>query len=249
MFFREKKTKWAIPIFFVMILVLVWASPGQKISSPDVIRGVDQFYSARFDEAIRTLDSAISSGSLPKDDLFAAHLYMAFSYLRQNAEPSVVDLHFVEAIRSNPNLAVDSTRIPPDLYERYMQTRKRILGNLLVVTVPGAASAILFGQQGEKVMNQYTPALFSNLLAGEYELLIAKEGYKPRTASPVVRAGVTDTLMITLVEKKKSFLKSYWPWGGSLLIATSIAISRLTGKEAKKEDSTLPAPPGRPEKP
>ncbi|NOY58222.1 MAG: carboxypeptidase regulatory-like domain-containing protein [Calditrichaeota bacterium] len=235
--------------FFVVVLIFMLFDTGntlaQKVSDPAVIEGVDYFYKAKFPQAIESLRKAISTGKLPGDDVFAAYLYMAFSQMRQNAPQDSVDKNLVAAIKANPNIEIDGTKTPPDLFERFVAVRKSTLGGLLIVTEPGAASAILMKQDGNKVMTRYTPAQFTNLFSGRYELVIAKDGYKPQTALANVRAGRTDTLLVQLRMKGKSIFKKWWAWGSGLAAATAIVVLQKTGKKGEKEGD-LPEPPARP---
>lgn len=236
-------------IFFALILFVALFQTNnlfaQKVSDPTVIEGVNYFYSAKFPEAIATLRKAIATGSLAGDDEFAAYLYMAFSQIRWNAPQDSVDKNLYAAIRVNPNIEIDGTKFPPDLFNRFVAARKNSLGGLFVVSEPGAASVILLKQDGNKVMTRYTPALFTNLFAGPYELVIAKDGYKPQTALANVTASLTDTLIVLLNVKKSSIFKKWWTWGSGLAVATAIAIFQKTGKKGEKEGD-LPEPPARP---
>ncbi|NIA31198.1 MAG: hypothetical protein GWP06_14975 [Actinobacteria bacterium] len=237
--------KFIFVVLFVFMLFDSGNTLAQKVSDPAVIEGVDYFYKAKFPQAIESLRKAISTGKLPGDDVFAAYLYMAFSQMRQNAPQDSVDINLVAAIKANPNIEIDGTKIPPDLFERFVAVRKSTLGGLLIVTEPGAASAILMKQDGNEVMTRYTPALFTNLFAGPYELVIAKDGYKPQTALANVSASRTDTLIVILNEKKNTIFKKWWTWGSGLAVATAIAIFQKTGKKKEKEGD-LPEPPARP---
>jgi len=243
MYFCKRK------IFSILILIVTLVPVNdlfaQKVSDPAVIEGVNYFYSAKFSQAIETLRKAISTASLSGDDEFAAYLYIAFSQMRRNAPQDSIDENLFAAIKINPNLEIDGTKTPPDLFDRFVAVRKNSLGGLFVVSEPGAASAILLKQDGNKVTTRYTPALFTNLFAGPYELVIAKDGYKPQTALANVSASRTDTLIVILNEKKSSIFKKWWTWGSGLAVATAIAIFQKTGEKGGKEGD-LPEPPARP---
>ncbi len=243
MYFYKRK------ILFALILTIAFFEAdnlcAQKVSNPAVIQGVDYFYSAKFSLAIETLGKAISTDSLDKEDTFAAYLYMAFSQMRQNTSLNSVDKNIKAAIRANPTIEIDGTKIPPDLFDRFVAVRKSSIGGLFVVSEPGAASAILLKQDGNKIMTRYTPAEFTNLFVGQYELVIAKDGYKPQTALANVVGSQTDTLIVILNVKRKSIFKKWWAWGSGLAAATAIAIFQKTGKKGEKEGD-LPEPPARP---
>lgn len=239
------KQKILLALILIVALFQTSSLLAQKVSDPVVIEGVNYFYSAKFPEAIATLRSAIRGASLSKDDEFAAYLYIAFSQMRQNAPRDSVDKNLFAAIKINPNIEIDGTKIPPDLFDRFVAVRKSSLGGLFVVSEPGAASAILLKQDGNKVTTRYTPALFTNLFAGPYELVVAKDGYKPQTALANVSASQTDTLIVILNVKRGSIFKKWWTWGSGLAVATAIAIFQKSGKKGEKEGN-LPEPPARP---
>ena len=179
MYFYKRKICFAL--FLIIMLFETNNLCAQIVSDPTVIEGVDYFYSAKFSQAIETLRKAISTDSLGKEDAFAAYLYMAFSQMRQNTSQNSVDKNLMAAIKANPNIEIDGTKIPPDLFERFVAVRKNSLGGLFVVSEPGAASAILLKQDGNKITTRYTPAEFTNLFIGQYELVIPKDGDRKST--------------------------------------------------------------------
>jgi hypothetical protein len=106
-----------------------------------------------------------------------------------------------------------------------------------------------------KVTNESTPFVFKDLLAGEYQLVIAKDGYLTMTQTDTLMPGKPDTLIFELT-KKKSMInkvnKRWLAWGGAgLVLTTAIIVSIPWGgnEEKPKINPDLPVPPSRPGKP
>lgn len=232
---------------FFGVSLLVWSAGAQEVVGTRLEKGVEYFYTASFDLAVETLQDAIKMDELNKDELFAAHLYLAFCHLRLNAPEQTIQEHFRTAVRVNPDFEIDPVRTPPDLHQQFYKVRSSLLGKLVLSTIPSGATIFLVDSLGSNMLNQTSPAIFPNLLVGSYEILIAKEGYKALTDAIQIHPGVSDSLVITLEKKGKPFLKKWWPWGG-FAVAAVVAVSALTrdDKATLREDKELPFPPPRP---
>lgn len=241
-----------IKVLYIVTLLFIFAiqSLSQNITSDKVLAGIKLFYEARFDESTKILRQLVEEKSITGEDLFAANLYTAFSLIRQEASPDLVQEYFSNAIYVNPQIPVDNSRIPPDLYEEYLNARLATLGTLVVRSEPSAASILMYHQSSDQILRRNTPLDLRDLMIGSYELVIAKEGYLPQTAKIELKPNQSDTLFILLEEKESSLVKKYWPWAGGFVVATSVLLSRLFDRdeEATKE-TTLPAPPARPGNP
>lgn len=233
-----------------LLLILCGMLRGQSITQPGVVQGVNLFYEARFSEALQVLEQLIEEGNLTEENLFAAHLYTAFCRIRHEADEDAIFADFVSAIEVNPKIDVDYRRLPPDLYEQYLNVRVKVLGHLIVDSQPSSASLLLFEQNSSKIIRQYTPVEMRDLMVGNYELVIAKDGFVPQTAQISVRPNKTDTLLFVLEEKQVSLVKKYWPWAGGFVVTTALVLSQMFDKEVEKpEIFTLPEPPARPTNP
>jgi hypothetical protein len=236
------------PLF--TILLFCGIVHGQSITNRDVVQGVNYFYEASFSEALDTFEQLISQGDLTEENLFAAHLYSGFCHIRQEADSELIFSHFVEAIGVNPKIDVDYRRLPPDLYEQYLNVRLQVLGHLVFHSQPSSASLLLFEQNSSKIIRHYTPVEIRDLMVGNYELVIAKDGFMPQTAQIEVRPNKTDTLEFVLEEKQVSLVKKYWPWAGGFVVTTALVLSQMFDNEAEEpEKNTLPEPPVRPTNP
>ena len=223
---------------------------GQLISNQDVVAGVNLFYEARFTEALEKFDQSITDGDLNEENLFAAHLYTGFCHIRQEADEKFIFADFVRAISVNPKIEIDYRRLPPDLYEKYLNVRLQVLGHLVIHSQPPSSSLLLFEQNSSKIIRHYTPVEIRDLMVGNYEVVIAKDGFVPQTAEIQVRPNKTDTLQFVLEEKQVSLVKKYWPWAGGFAVTTALLLSQMFDKEAEvPEKITLPGPPTRPANP
>jgi hypothetical protein len=242
----------------LLVIVLVFQSlesSGQAISQANVERGIELFYMAQFDEAAQILQSAVISGTLSKSDLFSAHLYIAFCRIRQNADAGTIHLNFLAAIKADPSRELDAVKTPPDLCEQFTDVRRSVLGDVMVISDPPGASVILMEPKAGTFVNNYTPVLFPNLFDGDYQLIIAKDGFLSQTQAISVMPGKVDTVLITLDKKKSVFDKINKRWlaigGGGVLLTTAI-VALLPGDNQgskPKKYPDLPLPPGRPGKP
>jgi len=236
-------------ISFVPILLLLVSSVSLAQKSPhqSLINGIDAFYEARFEDAVKILEQAIETDSLSQNELFSAHIYIAFSLIRQNIGQDMAQRHLEEAVRVLPTAILDDKLIPPDLYQRFQAVRQSLLGSLTVETIPPGASAILVDQTHGRVIGKSTPAFFNGLVSGDYSLVLSKDGYKEQNLTVTVTPGKTDSLSI-LLEQKKSFFTRWWAWGAGLAIAAAVVVSDVVsgGEPAKEKSQELPEPPKRP---
>ncbi len=237
--------------WLLAVAIIVFSSPKsahqQTTMNATLLQGIEEFYSARFEAAIESLQDVADSRLSSQDDLFAAHIYLAFCYIRQNADEALIRRHFVAAIQANSSVELDPNRIPPDLFEQFEAIRKTLVGGLIVQTDPPDATAILVEPEMGRQINKDAPASFPHLLQGTYGLIISKTGYKLQTSSINVRPGATDTVVVTLARRNAAFYTRWWAWGGGLAFATAMLIYGA-GEEPKQEKipTDLPDPPTRP---
>ncbi|MBN2000885.1 hypothetical protein JW935_25295 [candidate division KSB1 bacterium] len=240
----------------ITLLILVFYFTGQlfaqTVTDNMVQQGINEFYAARFEDAIQTLQNAVINNQLSPLDLFNAHLYIAFSLIRQNSDTDHIKLNIIEAIKAKPDVELDIKKIPPDLIQQYSELRSNLLGNLLILTDPTNVSVLLINRDDNKLYNEYSPARFDNLFMGEYDLILAKDEFSTLTAGVSVQPGKTDTLVYTLTKKEIPFYKNWYYIGGAGAALTSILLIWQPwdgGGDGKKPVANLPGPPARPEIP
>ncbi len=236
-------------VLFCMLFAA--AASAQDIRNMDVIEGIKAFYMADFEGARRILQNALINDRLEDDDLFAAHVYIAFSYMREEIQPETARLHIVRAITSAPQVELDQEKIPPDLYEQYMQVRESLVGTIFVETDPDSAAVLLLEPTKGLVMNRTSPVVFGNLLQGNYQIVLSKDKYASKTVDVQLSPGAQDTVSAVLLEKRTSFFKKYW-YVGAGAVATTALIYAVTrgGDDGSSNPPTpiddLPGPPDRP---
>lgn len=230
--------------------VLTSALNAQEIRSIKVIDGVKAFYMADFQGARNVLQDALLYSRLGDEDLFAAHIYIAFSYLREEIEPETARLYIIKAIQTAPDVQLDAGKIPPDLYQQYMQIRQSIIGSLSIRTTPEDASAVLIEPTKNRALNLQTPGVFENLLEGRYNLLVSRPDLQSYSAVVTIAAGEAKAIEVVLLEKRQSFLQKYWPYGAGALAATAIIVAVTGGNgDTPPVAGDLPTPPVRPNRP
>jgi hypothetical protein len=243
---------------FIVIFVLGFSLNGahlQPVMQSNVQQGVELFFSARFEEAVQILQTAVINGNLTPAQLFTAYLYIAFSRIRQNAENETIRLNLEAAIKADPSQKLDAIKTPPDLYEQFENLRKNILARLAVFSNPPAASVLLMAPKQGKVINGSTPGVFTDLLAGEYQLVVARDGYNTASQTVTLMPGKQDTVVFELIQKKSIINRVNKRWlawgGGGLVLTTAILASIPWSKEEEKPKTQpdLPLPPNRAGKP
>lgn len=218
-----------------------------------VMEGVKAFYMADFEGARRILQDALINSQLTPEDQFTAHIYTAFSYMREEIEPETARMHIRQAITTSPQSELDQTKIPPDLYQNYIEVRQSIVGSIFVQTEPDSASVLLLQSSTGTVMNRTSPVVFGNLLEGDYQIVLSKDKYASKTVEVQLTPGMQDTVDVILIEQKRSFFRKYWYVGAGALATTALiyAATRSGGEEPGEPTPTtpvndLPGPPDRP---
>ena len=246
----SKYIKTIVYVIFAFVLLNHVPVGAQNVTDASLLDGINLFYSARFEQAIQIFREKIIANTLNDENLFAAHLYLAFSLKRQNADQELIKLHLKNAIKAKPDNTLDPNKFPPDLYDIFINAREQLLGNLVIITEPLQSAVILIEPKKSKIKNKYSPATFSNLFQGPYEVVITKDGYLSQTGLMEVRPGMTDTLVVHLKERQNQLLKKWWTWGSGLALTTAFVIYKaVSGDEASETPAAtpLPSPPGRPD--
>jgi hypothetical protein len=231
--------------------MMVWVTAVwcREIDDARVKAGVDAFYQAEFEKSGLLLRAALASDSLSLSDRFDAHLYLAFTAIRENGHPDSSRAHLEQAVALDPNQDLDSNLIPPDLYEQYLIVRRSSMGGLVIRTQPPAAVAILYDRRSGRSISMKTPAHFVNLAKGEYDLLLHNEKYADVQKLLTIQSGRTDSLTVDLQLLGKAWYKRWYTWsgGGAAVLLTWFVLSRESGSDKPAPSETdLPMPPKRP---
>jgi hypothetical protein len=237
-----------------LIIFILWTAFAfsQDISHDGVRNGIEAFYMADFEEAMRLLQEAIINEILSNEEEFYAHVYVGFCHIRHNSDVGSAQLYFQRAIQVDPDEQLDPKKIPPDLYNAFMSVKNSMLGTIIVASEPEGATAVLINPSTNDVKRGRTPETFSSLPTNVYQILVSKNGYETYSSTVNVQAGATDSVKVTLLENKSSFWLTYWPYGAGALAASAAVIAIVSGggdgdkapPSATRE--TLPQPPQRP---
>ena len=210
-------------------------------------QGIAYFYNANFEMAIQQIRSALESDSLAGSEQFTANIYLAFSLIRQQADDEEAETCFERAIAAQPDAGLDARIIPPDLYDRFQTVRRRSLGGIYIDSDPLYSRAVVIDTTGQRFKEQVTPAIFDNLFAGSYYVMVEREKYDDYIDLVNITAGEIDTLFVALKEKKKPFFNNWWAWGSGFAVAAILFMVDWGGEDQPaKTSQELPVPPERP---
>ena len=243
--------KWRFKIIVLLFLFIAAPLLSQQISHDMVKKGIELFYMADFEESMRILQSAILNEILSEEEEFYAYLYVGFGHLRNSSDMGSAQLYFQRAIEIDPEKELNPNKIPPDLISSFQSVKASLLGAIIVASKPSDAAVMLINASTNKVKRARTPASFQNLPVNNYQVLVSKSGYETFSSSINVQAGSMDSVSVTLLEKEKSFMLKYWPYGAGALAASAVILAITTGgRDEPAPKSTpgkdLPYPPERP---
>ena len=237
-------------VTIVLLFCLAIPAFSQNISHEFVKKGIEAFYEADFEEAMRLLQSAIINEPLGDEEQFYAHLYVGFCHIRMGSGMNSVQLYFQKAITILPQEELDPIKIPPDLYNAFVSMKRRELGTIIVHSEPLDANVMLIEPATSRVDRKKSPAHFDNLRPASYQVLVSKSGYDTFSSIVDVQPGGYDTLNVILFEGHKSFFAKYWAYGAGALVATAAIFAITTGggdePPPAKPPVVLPDPPDRP---
>ena len=244
-----------IKINYTLIFAVLFSSFGilssqeqiDEDASTKLKQGIDLFYMAKFESALNLLQESVNSEILENSEKFDAYLYIGFSLIRLNQDPQLIDDTFLKAVNADPKRILDHLKFPPDLVKRFENVRANTLGGLYINSTPADATSLLVNEDYNSKLLGITPYTYENVLIGEYELLITKKSFKDKVIDITIYPGKIDTINVDLVEKTTPIYKAWWAWGGSIVIATTVAILASSRDETPpSENSDLPGPPQRP---
>ncbi len=237
----------AVAVLFACNLPIPFSAIAQTSTGDQVRQGMQAFYEAEFEQALVYLQQALRDTTLTPSQRFDAHLYSAFSLIRQSGQQDSIRSQLVSAVTTDPSRELDANLMPPDLYEQYAFVRQSMMGGVRIITEPESAVAIFYDRRIGKSVSLNTPASFYNMISGDYELLIHLEGYRDYRQSVQVRPGKTDSLHVSLNHLSRPWYKTWWAMGGAGVCAALVwLVFQDDGSEATTKEGDLPLPPSRP---
>ena len=148
-----------------------------------------------FDEIIARLENLRIQGSLPprgRDILVEAYELRGRAYYNIGLKEKTAD-SFRSLIELRPQYAISKEQVSPKIVDYYNSVKKSLVGWLAVSSTPPGASVSLNGE-----FLSLTDFFPLEVLAGEYTIEIAREGYASETRVLSIAPRATETLAVEL---------------------------------------------------
>ena len=152
-----------------------------------------------FDTVIVRLD-AVGFRSLPprgRDILAQAYEYRARAYYGIGLSEKTSE-DFRQLIQLRPDYALSRERVSPKIVELFDSLKRTLVGQLAVSSDPPGAQVTLVSASGVRSDLPLTDFFPVEVLAGEYEVQVARPGYRTETQSVSIAAEETKTLAVPL---------------------------------------------------
>jgi tetratricopeptide (TPR) repeat protein len=158
-----------------------------------------------FDEVVSRLES-LPVTTLPasaRDMLVQAYEYRGRAYYTIGLQEKASE-NFRRIILLKPDHAMSREEISPKIVGLFDSVKKALVGYLAVSSDPPGARVTLIGTAGPPVDLGLTPFFPLEVLAGEYTVEIAKEGYRTESFPLGIAARATETHEATLERVRAS---------------------------------------------
>jgi hypothetical protein len=183
-------------LFFVLLPEQVWLLAYQQEEELLLKQGKQFYTEGQFEEAIEKLSLAIRLLT-EKNKLIDAYLHLALSYFALG-EMDKAKVHLADILRLNPAHRLDPIYYSPDFMKLFDEAKTEILTRVIVESIP-AGSKVFFN--GKFV--GLTPVQLIDIVAGIHKLEVAKEGYKTKEESFIVKEGEKKTISFELEEEEE----------------------------------------------
>jgi tetratricopeptide (TPR) repeat protein len=183
---------------------------------------------ALFDQIIEKLEALRRQGTLPprgREILVQAYEYRGRAYFNIGLQEKAAD-SFRSLIQLQPQYAMSKEKASPKIVDYFNSVKKALVGYLAVSSKPAGARVALNGE-----FLSVTDFFPLEVLAGEYAVEIAKEGYATETRSVSIAPKATETLAVPLTRISASAFLVTEPGGvevwidGELRTTTSGTLS------------------------
>ncbi len=233
-------------------LVLVAASaPGQEPAAPAEVpeaiqveiqaaqevlaRAIAEFNGPQQSRSIVSFDDVVARleglpvATLPpsaRDMLVQAYEYRGRAYYTIGLQEKASE-NFRRIILLKPDHALSKEQVSPKIVGLFDSVKKALVGYLAVSSDPAGARVTLIGSAGRPLDLGLTPFFPLEVLAGEYTVEIAKEGYRTESLPLSIAARATETHEATLERVRASIFVVTQPaevevWiDGELRVTTS----------------------------
>src|SRR5205814_1943359 len=154
-----------------------------------------------FDEIITRLEVLRRQGTLPprgREILAQSYELRARGYYNIGLQEKAAD-SFRSLVQLNPQYAMSKEKVSPKIVDYFNSVKKALVGYLAVSSTPAGAKVSLNGE-----FLSLTAFLPPELLAGEYTVEVAREGYATETRSLSLAPRKTETLEVALTRNLAS---------------------------------------------
>lgn len=153
-----------------------------------------------FDDVIARLEAVKVRYELPRrarDVLVEAYEYRGRAYYGIGLQEKASE-NFRLIVLVKPDHALSKEQVSPKIVELFNSVKKALVGYLAVSSQPAGARVTLINTAGERADLGLTDFFPLDVLAGEYSVEVAKEGYRTETLPLTVAARETETLDVPL---------------------------------------------------
>jgi tetratricopeptide (TPR) repeat protein len=149
-----------------------------------------------FDEIIGRLEGLARQQPLPRggrDILARAYEYRARAYFDIGLQEKASE-NFRLLIQLKPDHALSKEKVSPKVVDLFNSVKRALVGYVAVSSRPAGARVTLVGTGGTRTDLGLTDFFPIEVLAGEYSVEIAKEGYQTETRSLSIASRATETI-------------------------------------------------------
>jgi len=149
----------------------------------------------QFDEIVTRLEVLHRQGTLPtrgREILSTAYELRARAYYNIGLQEKAAD-SFRSLVQLNPQYSVSKEKVSPKVVDYFNSVKKALVGYLAVSSSPAGAKVSLNGE-----FLSLTDFFPLEVLAGEYAVEIAREGYRTETRTISIAPKATETLQVEL---------------------------------------------------
>ena len=149
----------------------------------------------QFDEIVTRLEVLHRQGTLPtrgREILSTAYELRARAYYNIGLQEKAAD-SFRSLVQLNPQYSVSKEKVSPKVVDYFNSVKKALVGYLAVSSSPAGAKVSLNGD-----FLSLTDFFPLEVLAGEYTVEVAREGYRTETRTISIAPKATETLQVEL---------------------------------------------------
>jgi hypothetical protein len=149
----------------------------------------------QFDEIVTRLEVLHRQGTLPtrgREILSTAYELRGRAYYNIGLQEKAAD-SFRSLVQLNPQYSVSREKVSPKVVDYFNSVKKALVGYLAVSSSPAGAKVSLNGE-----FLSLTDFFPLEVLAGEYTVEIAREGYRTETRAISIAPKATETLQVDL---------------------------------------------------